>query len=144
MAKLIQHPKVMEKVHEELTEVVRLNNIVEEFHSPKLRNLDVVVKETLRLHPPFPLLVSRCPNTSCTVGGYTIPKGTTVHLNIGAMHREPDLWGNPLEFRSERFLNIDYRGNNLQYLPFGSGRRICAGIPLAEKMLMHVVASLLH
>ncbi|GAV79640.1 p450 domain-containing protein [Cephalotus follicularis] len=148
MAKLIQHPKVMEKVHEELTEVVGLNNIVEEFHLPKLRNLDAVVKETLRLHPPFPLLVSRCPSTSCTVGGYTIPKGTTVHLNVGAMHRDPDLWGNPLEFRPERFLNdpnlFDYRGNNLQYLPFGSGRRICAGIPLAEKMLMHVVASLLH
>ncbi|GAV89799.1 LOW QUALITY PROTEIN: p450 domain-containing protein, partial [Cephalotus follicularis] len=148
MAKLIQHPKVMEKVHEELTEVVGLNNIIEEFHLPKLRYLDAVVKETLRLHPPFPLLISRCPSTSCTVGGYTIPKGTTVHLNVGAMHKDPDLWGNPLEFRPERFLNdpnlFDFHGNNLQYLPFGSSRRICAGIPLAEKMLMHVVASLMH
>ncbi|GAV79641.1 p450 domain-containing protein [Cephalotus follicularis] len=148
MAKLMQHPKVMEKVHEELTKVVGLYNMVEELHSPKLHTLDAVVKETLRLHPVVPLLVPRCPSASCTVGGYTIPKGTAVHINVGAMHKDPNLWDNPLEFRPERFLNdpnlFDYHGNNLQYLPFGSGRRICAGIPLAQKMLMHVVASLLH
>ncbi|GAV92252.1 p450 domain-containing protein [Cephalotus follicularis] len=76
------------------------------------------------------------------------PYGPYWKLNVGAMHKDPDLWGNPLEFRPERFLNdpnlFDYRGNNLHYLPFGSGRRICTGIPLAEKMLMHVVASLMH
>ncbi|GAV79642.1 p450 domain-containing protein [Cephalotus follicularis] len=148
MVKLMQHPKVMEKVQEELTQVLGLNNFVEEFHLPKLQTLDSAVKETLRLHPVAPLLVPHCPSISCTVGGYTIPKGTTVYLNVGAMHKDPDLWDNPLEFRPERFLNdpslFDYYGNNLQYLPFGAGRRICAGIPLAEKMLMHILASLLH
>jgi cytochrome P450 len=55
-----------------------------------------------------------------------------------------------LEFRPERFLNtdpnnsFDYLGNKFQYLPFGSGRRICAGIPLAERMLIYVLASFLH
>ncbi|GAV91349.1 p450 domain-containing protein [Cephalotus follicularis] len=148
MAKLMQHPKVMEKVHEELTEVVGLSNFVEEFHLPKLHNLNAAVKETLRLHPVLTLLVPRCSGISCSVGGYTIPKGTIVYLNVQALHKDPDLWGNPLEFQPERFLNdpnlFDYHGNNLQYLPFGAGRRICTGLPLAEKMLMHVVASLLH
>ncbi|KAK9276364.1 hypothetical protein L1049_006183 [Liquidambar formosana] len=64
------------------------------------------------------------------------------------MHRDPQVWDNPSEFKPERFLidpsRWDYSGNNFQYLPFGSGRRICPGIPLAERMLVYVLASLLH
>ena len=86
---------------------------------------------------------------ACTLGGYTISKGTTVFLNVYAIHKDPNLWDSPLEFRPERFLNddastFDYSGNNFQYLPFGSGRRVCAGLRLAEKMLMYLQASLLH
>ncbi|KAL5817664.1 hypothetical protein ACOSQ3_026042 [Xanthoceras sorbifolium] len=148
MAELMQHPEVMKNVQEELTEVVGIASLVEEFHLPKLRYLDAVVKEALRLHPALPLLVPRCPSQSTTVGGYTIPKGARIMLNVWAIHRDPQLWDNPLEFRPERFLNnsenFDYLGNNFQYMPFGSGRRICAGIPLAERMLMFLLASLLH
>ncbi|KAH7549559.1 hypothetical protein ACOSP7_025594 [Xanthoceras sorbifolium] len=148
MAELMQHPKVMKKVQEELTEVVGINSSVEEFHLPKLLYLDAVVKEAMRLHPALPLLAPRCPSQSTIVGGYTIPKGARIMLNVWAIHRDPQLWDNPLEFRPERFLNnsenFNYLGNNFQYMPFGSGRRICAGIPLAERMLMFLLASLLH
>ncbi|KAF2298998.1 hypothetical protein GH714_029629 [Hevea brasiliensis] len=149
IAELMQNQEVMEKVHQELDEVVGLNNCVEEFHLPRLFFLDAVVKETFRLHPALPLLVPHCPSQSCTVGGYTIPKGTAVFLNVYAIHRDPNLWDNPLEFRPDRYLNkqttkFDYSGNNIQFLPFGSGRRICAGLPVAEKMLMYQLASLLH
>ncbi|KAJ6426752.1 hypothetical protein OIU84_022359 [Salix udensis] len=150
MARLMQHQEVRQKVYQELQEVVGSNNVVEEFHLPKLRYLSAVIKETFRLHPALPLLVPRFSRQSCMVGGYNVPKGTTVFLNVYAIHRDPDLWDNPLEFRPERFLNgdtagsFDYSGNNFQYLPFGSGRRVCAGIPLAEKMLMLLQASLLH
>ncbi|KAL0446055.1 UNVERIFIED_CONTAM: Oryzalexin D synthase [Sesamum latifolium] len=58
------------------------------------------------------------------------------------------VWENPSEFRPDRFLNntgnLDYMGNNVQYLPFGSGRRVCPGLPLAEKMVMYLLATLLH
>ncbi|OAY59955.1 flavonoid 3'-monooxygenase CYP75B137 [Manihot esculenta] len=149
-AELMHNQEMMEKVHQELDEVVGLNNCVEEFHLPRLSYLDAVVKETLRLHPPLPLLVPRRPSQSCSIGGYTIPKGSAIFLNVYAIHRDPNLWDNPLEFRPERFLNedsttkFDYSGNNFQFFPFGSGRRICAGLPLAEKMLMYQLASLLH
>lgn len=77
-----------------------------------------------------------------------IPKDTKVFVNVWAIHRDPQLWEYPLEFRPERFLEssgkFDYSGNNFVYLPFGSGRRICAGLPLAEKMLKYILASLLH
>ncbi|KAJ9549950.1 hypothetical protein OSB04_022493 [Centaurea solstitialis] len=119
MAELLQHPNIMKAVQNELEEVVGLNNIVEESHIPKLR-------------------------------GYTVPKGSNVYLNVWAIHRNPEYWENPLEFTPERFINpdgttkFDFNGNNLKYFPFGSGRRKCPGIRLGEKMVVYVLASLLH
>ncbi|BFG31492.1 flavonoid 3-monooxygenase [Prunus yedoensis var. nudiflora] len=150
MAELMQHPDDLKKVQQELKEVVGLDNLVEESHLPKLHYLDVVIKETSRLHPAFPLLTRHCPSQSTTIGGFKIPKGSNVYLNVWAIHRDPNVWDNPLEFRPKRFLNdppsnnIHYNGNKLEYLPFGSGRRMCPGIPLAERMMIYVLASFLH
>ena len=148
MAELLQHPETMEKACKELEEVVGKDNIVEEFHISKLHYLDAILKETLRLHPAAPLLVPRSPCTTQTISEYTIPKGSRVIFNIWAMQRDPEAWENPLEFQPERFLRDaekgDYHGNNYNFLPFGSGRKICPGIPLAEKMLLYVVSTLLH
>ncbi|XP_071730780.1 cytochrome P450 76C1-like [Rutidosis leptorrhynchoides] len=145
MTEILNNPGVKTKVQEELTKVIGMN-IVEESHLHKLTYLDAVVKETFRIHPPLPLLIQRCPDESCIVDGYTIPKGATVFINVWAIHRDPKNWANPLEFKPERYLNgkWDYNGNNLKFLPFGVGRRICPGIPLGEKMLMYILASLLH
>ncbi|KAK6158033.1 hypothetical protein DH2020_005347 [Rehmannia glutinosa] len=147
MAELLCHREVMEKVQQELNEVVGLNNIVEEYHIPKLDYLDAVLKETLRVHPVAPLS-PRSPSQSCTVGGYTIPKGSAVFVNIWSVQRDPLAWDNPSKFRPERFLGNngkwDFSGNNFNYIPFGSGRRACAGIPLAEIMVRYILASLLH
>ncbi|KAJ9706783.1 hypothetical protein PVL29_001986 [Vitis rotundifolia] len=148
MAEMMSNPEIMRKAQEELADVVGMTNIVEESHLPKLKYMDAVMKETLRLHPTTPLLMPKCPSESCTVGGYTVPKGTKVFVNVWAMHRDPKYWDNPSEFKPERFLTDssrwDYRGNNFQYLPFGSGRRVCPGIPLAERMLIYLLGSLLH
>ncbi|XP_039167213.1 flavonoid 3'-monooxygenase CYP75B137-like [Eucalyptus grandis] len=148
MAELLQNRNVMNKVIHELTEVVGEDEMVEEHHLPKLKYLDAVIKEAFRLHPALPLLVPRTPNASCVVGGYMIPKGSNVFLNMGSIHRDPKIWDEPLEFRPERFLEgpskYDFSGNNFAYMPFGSGRRICAGLALAERMLPYVLASLLH
>ncbi|PSS09755.1 Flavonoid 3',5'-hydroxylase [Actinidia chinensis var. chinensis] len=149
MAEIMHNPEIMKKVQEELSDVIGTNNIVEESHLPKLHYLDALIKETFRLHPALPLLVPKRTDRPCVVGGYTIPpKNTRVFLNVWAMHRDPEVWDSPLEFKPKRFLGeaskCDYNGNNFQYLPFGSGRRICAGLPLAEKMVMYFLASLLH
>ncbi|KAL5812765.1 hypothetical protein ACOSQ3_027715 [Xanthoceras sorbifolium] len=65
------------------------------------------------------------------------------------MQRDPEAWQSPLEFQPERFLRDndgkgEYKGNNFNFLPFGSGRRMCPGILLAEKMILYVLATLLH
>ncbi|KAL4578695.1 hypothetical protein LXL04_014824 [Taraxacum kok-saghyz] len=150
MTEVLKHRDIMKKIQEELEQVVGQNNIVEESHLTKLRYLEAVVKETFRLHPALPLLVVRCPSKACTVGGYTVPKGSNVYLNVWAIHRDPNYWENPLEFDPDRFLNPDgttkfsYKGMNTNFLAFGSGRRRCPGVPMAEKMLMYLLASLLH
>ncbi|KAL9167324.1 hypothetical protein ABFS82_05G088900 [Erythranthe guttata] len=149
MAELMNNPAAMRKAQKELSEVVGLNDIVEELHIPKLKYLEAIIKETMRLHPAIPLLIPRSPSQSSTIGGYTIPKNTTVFINVRSIQRDPSIWDKPLEFRPERFLDdkiekCDYGGNYFHYLPFGSGRRICAGMPLAERMLMYLLASFLH
>ncbi|KAM3343703.1 ferruginol synthase [Capsicum galapagoense] len=150
MAELLNNSDKMAKVQQGLKHVIGLNHIVEESHLPKLHYLDAVIKETLRLHPAFPMLQRICPSQSTIVGGYTVPQDTKVILNVYAIHRDPQVWENPLEFQPERFLmsqstnNLNYSGNNYKYLPFGSGRRSCAGVALADKMLMFMEASFLH
>lgn len=148
MAVLMKHPKAMARVQEEVEQVVGNGNIVEESHIPRLQYLGAAVKETLRLYPVSPLLAPHCPSAACTIGGYTVPQGSMVFLNVWAIQRDPLVWEDPLEFRPERFLGpnagLDFNGGDLSFFPFGSGRRVCAGIPMAETMIVHILASLLH
>ncbi|XP_077220702.1 cytochrome P450 monooxygenase 76AD131-like [Tasmannia lanceolata] len=148
MAEMLHKPETIRKAQEELDAVVGKDNVIEDHHLSKLHYLDAVAKETLRLHPPNPFLIPHTPSETCVVGGYTIPKGSSVFVNLYAIQRDPSLWENPLEFKPERFLTPDnkwdYRGNDYNYFPFGSGRRICPGISLAERSLIYVLGSLLH
>ena len=146
MVEVMNKPEILRKAQQELEEVVGKDKIVEESHIHKLPYLYAVMKEVLRLHPALPLLVPHCPSETCTVGGFTIPKGARVFVNVWEVHRDPSVWENALEFNPERFLNgkWDYSGSDLSYFPFGSGRRICAGIAMAERMFMYSLATLLH
>lgn len=146
MAEILNKPEVLKKIQQELDAEVGRDSIVEEHHIFKLPYLQAVMKEALRLHPALPLLVPHCPSESCVVGGYTIPKGSRIFINVWAIHRDPSVWTDPLNFVPERFLNskFDFSGNDFSYFPFGSGRRICAGIAMAERMVLFSLASLLH
>ncbi|RHN52132.1 putative cytochrome P450 [Medicago truncatula] len=96
MAEMMNKPGVMRKVQEDLEAVVGKDNLVEESHIHKLPYLQAVMKETLRLHPSLPLLMSHCPSETTNVGGYTIPKGSCVFVNVWAIHRDPSIWEKPL------------------------------------------------
>ncbi|XP_050226332.1 flavonoid 3'-monooxygenase CYP75B137-like [Mercurialis annua] len=146
MAEIMNKPEVMRKAQQELDTVVGKNNIVEESHIHQLPYLYAIMKESLRLHPALPLLVPHCPSETCDVGGYTIPKGARVFVNVWQIHRDPSVWENPLEFKPERFIDNkwDYSGSDFGYFPFGSGRRICAGIAMAERMFLYSLATFLH
>ncbi|CAA7391704.1 unnamed protein product [Spirodela intermedia] len=150
MAEMMEKPEVMRKVQEELDAVVGKDAAVEESHLPRLPYLDAVVKETLRLHPALPLMVPHSPSEPSELGGFHIPVGSRVLINAWAIHRDPSIWEDPSEFKPERFLTgdarWDYNGssNGFRYIPFGSGRRSCVGILMAERMSMFLLATLLH
>nr|XP_027118772.1 cytochrome P450 71A2-like [Coffea arabica] len=94
-----------------------------------LHYLKAVIKEALRLHPPVPLLLPRESSQAVKLMGYDIAAGTQVIINAWAIGRDPKLWEAAEEFRPERFLNssLDIKGQNFEYIPFGSGRRSCPG-----------------
>ncbi|XP_059655805.1 probable (S)-N-methylcoclaurine 3'-hydroxylase isozyme 2 [Cornus florida] len=143
MAELIKNPESMKKVCEELTREINQHSL-KESDLAQLPYLEACVKETLRLHPPAPLLLPHRAPDSCKVMNYTIPKNSQVVVNVWAIGRDPMVWEEPLKFKPERFLNttLDFKGNDFEFLPFGAGRRICPGLPMAAKQVPLILASL--
>ncbi|XP_064957839.1 geraniol 8-hydroxylase-like [Musa acuminata AAA Group] len=146
MAELLRNPRVMSKVREEIVRVIGFSREVEEADIGSLPYLQAVVKETLRLHPPVPLMLPRLAEATVELHGYEIPEGTRLLINIWAIGRDSSLWTEPEEFFPERFLNkeVDFKGRHFEFIPFGSGRRICPGLPLAYRMVHLMLASMLQ
>nr|UXG91340.1 miltiradiene/abietatriene hydroxylase [Callicarpa americana] len=146
MSELILNPDKLAKVKNELKTVVGESKQVQESDMPRLPYLQAVIKEVLRYHPPGPLLLPRKAEYDQEVNGYLIPKGTQVLVNVWAMGRDPRVWTNPESFEPERFLDqkIDFKGQDYELIPFGSGRRICPGMPLANRILHMTTAILVH
>lgn len=147
MAELLRHPQVMKKVQNELRVIGRnRSNIIAQDDYEKMPYLEAVIKETLRIHPPIPLLVPREARNDVNVMGYDIVAGTMVIINAWAIGRDPTLWDEPDKFKPERFLHstIDFRGCDFQLIPFGAGRRSCPGISFAMVTNELVLANLLH
>lgn len=112
----------------------------------ELKYLKSVVKETLRLHPPAPLLLPRECGQACEIQGYHIPAKSKVIVNAWAIGRDPRYWSEPERFYPERFIDssIDYKGGNFEYIPFGAGRRICPGTTFGLINVEVALASLLY
>ncbi|XP_071694751.1 7-ethoxycoumarin O-deethylase-like [Rutidosis leptorrhynchoides] len=146
MTEVLRNPRTMVKVKEELEEVIGKENIVHESDISKLPYLCCVVKETLRLHPPVPFLIPRKTKTEVNLNGYTVPKDTQVLVNVWAIGRDPDIREDLLEFKPDRFLTseLDVRGRDFELIPFGAGRRMCPGLPLASRVLHVMLGSLLN
>ncbi|KAF3438790.1 hypothetical protein FNV43_RR21555 [Rhamnella rubrinervis] len=146
MAELIKHPNVMKKLQEEVRRVVGQKTNIEMNDINKMEYLNCVIKETLRLHPPAPLLLPRETRKNIEMGGYHIPAKTRVFINAWAIQRDPRLWDRPEEFIPERFQNnsVDYRSQDLQFVPFGLGRRGCPGMSFALASTEFVIANVLY
>ncbi|XP_042005869.1 cytochrome P450 71A6-like [Salvia splendens] len=136
MVELIRNPTTMKTLQNEVRKVVESKGIIEE-EDKKMPYLKAVIKESLRLHLPVPLLIPRESTHDTKVLGYDVASGTRVLINAWAIARGPCLKENPEEFYLERFLDtsIDYKGLHFELIPFGSGRRDCPGITFAVAIL---------
>ncbi|CAK9857135.1 unnamed protein product [Sphagnum jensenii] len=146
LVELLRHPEAMKKAQAELDDVIGSERMVDEGDIPELKYLQAVVKETFRLHPAAPLLLAHESIGDCTVGGYFIPAKTRIFVNAWAVHGHPSAYQKPLEFNPSRFVGsqIDVKGLDFQLLPFGSGRRMCPGLPLGLILVQLELARLLH
>ncbi|KZV39957.1 hypothetical protein F511_11337 [Dorcoceras hygrometricum] len=146
MAELIKNPRVQKKVQDELDSVIGHERVMTEMDFSNLPYLQCVAKEALRLHPPTPLMLPHRANANVKIGGYDIPKGSNVHVNVWAVARDPKVWKNPLEFWPERFLeeDVDMKGHDHRLLPFGAGRRVCPGAQLGINLVTSMIGHLLH
>lgn len=140
MAELMKNPKVMHKAQREVRQALEGKTKLEESDVANLKYLKLVIKETLRLHPPVPLVPRQC-TEGCQIQGYSIPSGTRIFLNQWALGRDPEHWEDADQFRPERFdgSSIDY-----SYLPFGAGRRMCIGMTFAVAIMEFTLAYLLN
>ncbi|VFQ61974.1 unnamed protein product [Cuscuta campestris] len=146
MSELIKNPTMMLKLKKELERQVGPERMVAEKDLEGLKYLEMVIKETFRFHPVGPFLLPHAAMEDCTVDDFHVPKNARVIISLWAIGRDPDVWSDPERFNPERFdgSNIDYRGQNFELLPFGSGRRGCPGLQLGITAVRLVVAQLVH
>ncbi|WOH13217.1 hypothetical protein DCAR_0832726 [Daucus carota subsp. sativus] len=146
MCELLRNPESLKKIKAELGRVVGANKELEESDINNLPYLQASVEESLRLHASIPLLLPRKAVQDTTFMGYNIPKNTQVFVNAWAIGRDEESWEDALSFKPERFLesSIGYKGQSFKFIPFGAGRRICPGLPLAHRVLPLILGSLLH
>jgi cytochrome P450 len=146
MSELVKNPRVMHKAQEEVRRVLQGQERVTEESLSKLHYLHLVIKETLRLHPPTPLLIPRECRHPCQILGFDIPVGAMLLVNAWAISRDTKHWDAPEEFEPERFENspTNFRGTHFQYTPFGAGRRMCPGMSFGLAVTELALASLLY
>ncbi|KAK7401531.1 hypothetical protein VNO78_13080 [Psophocarpus tetragonolobus] len=146
MTELLRHPITMKKLQDECRSVAGDRKHITEEDLGHMQYLKAVLKETLRLHPPIPLLVPRQSMQDIKLNGYHIKAGTRVIFNAWAIARDPKNWDQHEEFKPERFLNssVEVKGNDFELIPFGAGRRRCPGIMFALVVNELVLANLAH
>ncbi|XP_039121490.1 cytochrome P450 71AU50-like [Dioscorea cayenensis subsp. rotundata] len=148
MVEIVRNSEVMKKMKEELERVIGNDRrrMIKVSDLPGLKYLAMVVKESLRLHPPGPLLGHKSSEECDIGGGLYVPKDCNVLVNVWAIGRDCEVWTNAEEFLPERFESsfVDVKGSDFRLIPFGSGRRACPGINFSLTMIPLVLANLMH
>ena len=150
MAELMRRPHLMEKLQAEVNSSVPEGlQLVSEADLTDMTYLSAVIKESLRLHPVVPLL-PHFSVASCSIDGHTVPAGLRVLVNSWAIGRDARYWEDAEEFIPERFIgdggaaHVNFKGSDFQFLPFGSGRRMCAGVNFGIASVELMLANLVH
>ncbi|KAK6156403.1 hypothetical protein DH2020_010651 [Rehmannia glutinosa] len=145
MVELLKNPRVLQKAQDEVRNVFDGKHCVDESYIDELNYIKLVIKETLRIHPPTPL-IPRITREHCEINGYDIPAKTWVVVNTWPIGRDPKYWEDAEIFKPERFLekSVDFKASSFDYIPFGAGRRICPGIAFGLANVELPLAMLLY
>ncbi|KAF7825842.1 cytochrome P450 82C4-like [Senna tora] len=143
---LLNNKHVLKRAQEEINIHVGKQRWVQTSDIKNLIYLEAIIKESLRLYPPGPILGPHEAAQDCTISGYLVPKGTRLFANVWKLQRDPSIWSHPESFEPERFISnsSSNNNNNFEYLPFGFGRRACPGSALAMQVCLLTMARLLQ
>jgi len=139
---LLQRPAVVRRIRDEMAQVAGPGEVPRGRESlAKLEYLDAVIKEVLRFRPIMAFGGTRVLQAPWRLRDWEIPKGAAVANALSMVHRRPDLYPEPHEFRPERFLGK--RPDPYEWTPFGGGVRRCLGMAFALYEMKIVLARLL-
>lgn len=133
MYNLVKYPHWQEKLFEELSKQK------DEMNYDLLRSLPLLnafINETLRFHPPL-LTVQRTAieETTFLDTGIKIPARTSIIFHPYVIHHDPEYFPDPEKFMPERFIGENSAENNIAFMPFGVGPRLCVGMRFAQNEL---------
>lgn len=111
MSLLLNNPRVMSKAVAEIEACMGSQGLLEACDLARLPYLNCVIKETLRLYPPTPLLLPHEASTDFKLGDYHVPRGTMLLINSFPIHRDPEVWVQPEDFIPERYLTKSFPFN---------------------------------
>ena len=157
LAELALHPAVQSRLHAEVQSMATGSDseppCIRDADTARMPYLQAVVKETLRMHPPGPLLSwARLAIHDTEVGGYEVPAGTTAMVNMWAIMHDPEVWAEPERFWPERFLEpgegkaieVNSGAVDMRLAPFGAGARACPGKAMAMATVQLWVARIVQ
>ncbi|KAL3870427.1 hypothetical protein ACJMK2_038495 [Sinanodonta woodiana] len=147
---LLHHHECVDRMYEEIVEVVGLERSPSLKDRPAMPYTEAVILEALRYVTHAPLGVPHGAMEDVELEGYWIPKGCMLFINIWTAHHDPTIWGDPWIFRPDRFLD-----DNSELLPpehtlrqslvtFGAGKRVCVGENLAKSRIFLYLTTLIQ
>lgn len=141
---LARNPAVMKHLQQEIDSAFPQKGPIQYESLMQMEYLSSVVDESLRLYPPAARL-ERTAKETVKIKGITIPKNMTVMVPVYALHRDPELWPDPEEFKPDRFNKENKQSiNPYAYLPFGIGPRNCLGMRFAMVMIKLALVKVLQ
>ena len=139
------YPKYQTMCREEVRSVLKnreSDRIIYEDLS-KLSFLSMCIKESMRIYMPVNDIFRR-PTEDIHINGYLIPKGTSLIISLGALHRNPHVWKNPFEFNPLRFDCELPGGHPFAFIPFSAGHRNCIGQKFAMNEQLVALSRILN
>ncbi|XP_067140690.1 cytochrome P450 3A41-like isoform X3 [Centruroides vittatus] len=142
---LVKYPEKQEKIRQEINENIENNQQIEYADLSKLKYLDQIISETLRLRPVSAITINRICSEDFRYKNITIPKGVTVTIPAPSMHKDVNYWKDPENFDPDRF-SCKTAGQIDQtiYQPFGAGPRGCIGMRMAQTVMKLTLANLIR
>ncbi|XP_044509865.1 cytochrome P450 81Q32-like [Mangifera indica] len=144
LSNLLNNPKTILQAQAEIDTNVGQRRLIEESDMATLPYVNGILKETLRMYPVAPVLVPHESSEECSIGGFHVPRGTMLLVNMWLIQNDPNLWEEPSKFKPERFQRPEEEIGKYMLLPFGAGRRGCPGEGLAMRIIGLALGTLIQ